>query len=88
VELRRGRADAARERAEEALEAARALKRPSLLALSLALLARCAALAGDLEEAERQLSSPEITRPDHRLSYRARREIERAREVVDSTVPG
>jgi DNA-binding SARP family transcriptional activator/tetratricopeptide (TPR) repeat protein len=88
VELQRGRAGAARERAEEVLEAARALKRPSLLALSLALLARCAAAEGDLEDAERRLDSPEVTRPGHRLSHRASTEIERAREVVDAATPG
>ena len=81
-ELRRGRTDAAPERAEEALEAARALKRPSLLALSRALLARCGALAGDLDVAERHLSSPAIPRPDHSLSARARREIERAQGKI------
>jgi len=81
-ELRRGRADAARERAEEALEAARALKRPSLLALSRALLARCGTLSGDLDVAERHLSSPEVPRPDHSLSARAQREIAQAREEV------
>lgn len=84
LELQRGRADAARERAEEALEAARALNRPSLLALCLALLARCAAVEGDQEGAERRLDVPEITRPTHLLSHRARSEIERARETVSA----
>ena len=88
VELQRGRGDAGRERAEEVLEAARTLNRPSLLALSLALLARCAAVEGELEGAGRHLDSPEITRPGHRLSHRARTEIERARELVDATVSG
>jgi DNA-binding SARP family transcriptional activator/tetratricopeptide (TPR) repeat protein/nucleoside-triphosphatase THEP1 len=82
-ELRRGRANTAGERAEEALEAARALKRPSLLALSRALLARCSVLAGEMEEAERHLSSPEVARPDHGLSARARREIAQARHEID-----
>jgi DNA-binding SARP family transcriptional activator len=82
IDIRRGRVHPARRRAEEALEAAQALKRPSLVALSLALLARCAAMDGDLEAAARHLDAPEMSRPEHRLSYRARTEIERAREVV------
>lgn len=83
-ELERGRADVARERAEETLAAARVLDRPSLLAVAQGLLARCAVLQGCPEEAARHLKAPEITRPHHRLSHRARQVVRRAREAVGS----
>jgi len=82
LELERGRADVARRRAEETLAAARVLDRPSLLAVAQALLARCAVLEGCPEEAARYLEAPEITRPHHRLSHRARQVVRRAREAV------
>jgi DNA-binding SARP family transcriptional activator/tetratricopeptide (TPR) repeat protein len=84
LELERGRADAARERAEETLAAARLLDRPSLLAVAQALLSRCAVLDGRPEDAAGHLEAPEITRPHHRLSYRARQVVRRAREAVGS----
>jgi hypothetical protein len=88
VELERGFAEAAGTRAEEVLEAARALQRPSLLALARALLAHSAALKGDRDGAGRHLDSPEITRPEHRLSHRARGGIERARAATRGVTAG
>lgn len=80
VEIRRQRPDPARERVAEALEGGRTLERPSLMALCRGLLARCAAREGGAEAARRHLAAPEVTRPYHRLSHRARRVIARARE--------
>jgi DNA-binding SARP family transcriptional activator/tetratricopeptide (TPR) repeat protein len=82
IELTLGRPDAARIRAEETLRAARALQRPSLLALGRALLALCGDAEARPEEAARHLESPEITHPPHRLSHRARRVVGRAREAL------
>ncbi len=82
LDLEEKRVKAARQRAEEVLEAARTLKRPSLLALGQALLAQCLALEEDQAAAREQLGSPEIRRPDHGLSHRAREAVERAREVT------
>jgi DNA-binding SARP family transcriptional activator/tetratricopeptide (TPR) repeat protein len=82
IELTLGRPDAARIRAEETLRAARALQRPSLLALGRALLALCGDAEAQPEEAARHLESPEITHPPHRLSHRARRVVGRAREAL------
>ena len=87
LELRREAVGAARTHAEEALEAARTLGRPSLLAATKALLARCAALEGDDAGAVACLESPEITRPAHRLSHRARRAVARAQKLIKTTAP-
>lgn len=85
VELDRGRPDAARSRAETTLEAARTLQRPSLLALARGLLAHGAVLEGKVDDADRDLASPEVTRPYHRLSHRARTVVERAREAMEGS---
>jgi DNA-binding SARP family transcriptional activator/tetratricopeptide (TPR) repeat protein len=82
VELERGRAGEARERAREVLDAARSLGRPSLLAIARGLLARSAAAAGSGDRVDRHLESPEVTRPLHHLSHRARLVIQRAREGI------
>ncbi len=87
VELRREAMGAARTRAEEALEAARELGRPSLLAATQALLARCAALEGDDAGAAACLESMEITRPAHHLSHRAQRAVARAQKLIKTTAP-
>ncbi len=82
VELTLGRPEAARSRARETLEAARALQRPSLLALARGLLALCEAAGGRPGEGLRHLESPEITHPPHRVSHRARRVVRRARDAL------
>lgn len=81
LELSRGRLEEARARSEEVLAAARTLQRPSLLALARGLLARCATAQGRDREASRHLDAPEVTRPGHHVSYRARRAVERARQA-------
>jgi DNA-binding SARP family transcriptional activator len=82
IELTLGRHAAAQTRAEETLQAARALQRPSLLALARALLALCAAAEARHEDAAKHLESPEVTHPPHRFSHRARRVVRRAREAL------
>lgn len=84
VDLRNECPDAARERAEEAAEAARALNLPSLRAHARALLAQAAAVRGSMDEAARHLDAPEVARPPHPLSHRARRTLRRVREMVSS----
>ncbi len=87
VELQQGHVDAARPRVAEALEVARTLQRPSLLALARALWARCDAMEGDLESAARHLNTPEITQPEHRLARRARVGIEQAWAAAEGKTP-
>jgi DNA-binding SARP family transcriptional activator len=82
LELERGHVEHARQRATEAWEAARTLARPSLQALGRCLLARSAMGAQACEEAAGHLSAPEVTDPPHRLSFRAREAVRRARRAV------
>lgn len=82
AELGRERPEAARGRAEEAAEAARALDQPSLLAVARSLLARSTLLAGSVEEATRYLDVREGDRPLRQLSDRARRSLGRARRLA------
>jgi DNA-binding SARP family transcriptional activator/tetratricopeptide (TPR) repeat protein len=82
LELERGNVDAARKRAEEVRRAARTVKRPSLLTLGTCLVTRSTALGGAPARAARHLDSPELTRPHHELSHRARQTLRRARESV------
>jgi DNA-binding SARP family transcriptional activator len=82
LELARGRAGAARERATEVLEAAESLERPSLLAIARGLLAQCDAADGRPEPAGGPLDQAEAGRSRDRISYRARVVLRRAREVA------
>jgi DNA-binding SARP family transcriptional activator/tetratricopeptide (TPR) repeat protein len=78
IELEMGHPNAARERAEEAVRAARTLDQPSLIALALSLLTQ-SAVAGQTAD---PLDALETTRPPHLLSHRARQALRRAREAV------
>jgi DNA-binding SARP family transcriptional activator/tetratricopeptide (TPR) repeat protein len=82
VELARGRTEAARERAEEAVRAARTINQPSLQALARSLLAQSAALEGSADRAAQHLEAREVVRPPYVLSHRARRALRRARAVA------
>lgn len=82
ADLRRGRPEAARERAEEAARAARDLSQPSLAAQARALMAEAALARGAVDEAARNLDAPEIARPPHRLTHRARRTLRRVHEAI------
>ncbi|MFW6010327.1 MAG: ATP-binding protein [Gemmatimonadota bacterium] len=82
LELERGNPDAARKRAQEVLEAAGALGRPSLRALGLSLAAESAALNDETDRAARHLDAPELGRPEDQLSHRARRALRQARDTL------
>jgi hypothetical protein len=82
VELERGHAGAACERAEEAVRAARAIDQPSLLALARCILAQAAAGDGSIHEAAEHLDSSEMAPPVHRFSHRARRALRRAEALA------
>jgi DNA-binding SARP family transcriptional activator len=87
VDLRHRRVGAARARAREALEASRTLERPNLLAITQALLAQCAILEGDGMTATAHLQTPDVIRPDHRLSHRAREALAQAEELMRTLTP-
>jgi hypothetical protein len=83
LDLDKGRADDAGERAAEILHAGEALNRPGLVVLARAIRSRCALLAGDITAAGAEIELAKAAAPAPSLAHRTREAIEHARATLN-----